>query len=472
VKRIDLDGGPSRTLAPAPNGRGGTWNADDVILFCPGTSAPIYRVSANGTAVRQTTLSTTRHEMSHRWPQFLPDGRHFIYLSRSQDEGLSGIFLASLDSPEVTFVVSTGFGASYAPTGTLLYVADEALMAAPFDVASRRLTDDPRPIVADIATASSFYSAFSVSGDVFAYASRSGFATLAWLGRDGRQLGAALAPGNYVDFQISRDGRYVAVAQIDQHVEFPNLRIVDLKRGTNLVLTTSPATDASPVWSPDGTRIVFRSNRELEHDLYVQSANGGGEARFLKTPTAKYPTHWSPDGKFVVYHSFDDETRFDIWAAPVDHPESRYPLVRTKADETQGQISPNNKWLAYTSNISSRLEVYVQLMTDDGRKWPISVDGGSNPKWSADSRELFYLAPDNRLMSVDVAAAAGAGLEPGTPRALFSLSDVSITRPFLNRWYDVDPTGTRFLVRIPAATVQTAPLTVLVHWSSLPRLWK
>ena len=469
LKRVDLDGGPSRTLAPAPNGRGGTWNANDVILFCPGTSASLYRVAANGTAVPQTALALERHETSQRWPQFLPDGRHFIYLSRSRDEAKSGIFLGSLDAPDVAFVVGTGFGARYSPTGYLLYVADEALMAAPFDVAHGRVTGDPRPIVDHIATASSYYSAFSLSdGDVLAYATRSGFATLVWMSRDGRQLGTALPVGNYVDFRISPDGRNVAVAQIDPRVEFADVRIVDLKRGTNLKLTTSTFTDASPVWSPDGARIVFRSNREIEHDLYVQSATGGDDHPFLKTQAAKYPTDWSPDRTFVVYHTFDDVTRFDIWATPVDHPDRPHPLVRTKWDEMQGQISPNNKWLAYTSNISSRLEVYVQPTVDDGRKWQISVEGGSTPRWGADSRELFYLAPDNRLMSVEVAA--GPRLDPGTPRPLFSLSDISITRPYLNRWYDVDPTGNRFLIRVPAGTVRTLPLNMVVHWTPQARL--
>ena len=467
LKRIDLDGGPARNLAPAPNGRGGAWNTDDVILFCPGTSSSIHRVAANGTSVEQTKLDPARREMSHRWPQFLPDGRHFIFLARTTDEAKSGIFLGSLDSHDLTFIVPTGFGALYVPTGQgyLLYVADEALLAVSFDPAHPRISGDPLPIVDDIATSSSFYGAFSISaGDVLAYSTKAGFAELAWFARDGRRLGTAVPRGNYVDFQISPDGRNLAVAEIEPHVAFPDLRLVDLLRGTNLRLTTSPATDASPVWSPDSSRLIFRSNRDREHDLYVRSANGGGDdAPFLKTATAKYPTDWSSDGRLVVYHTFDDRTRFDIWAAPVENPNEPRPLVRTPWDEMQGQISPNAQWLAYTSNMSSRNEVYVEPTAHNGRKWQISVDGGSNPKWRADSHELFYLAADNRLMSVDIGG--GSELNPGPARPLFPLSGVSVTRPFLSRWFDVDPKGDRFLVRVPTDSVQSLPLNVLVHWS-------
>ena len=463
LKRIDIDGGPARTLADAPNGRGGAWNADDVILFSPATSEVIYRVSAGGGAVQQTVMSSSRRDTSHRWPQFLPDGRRFIYLARSVDDDQSAICLASLDAPGDAIVVRSGFGALYTP-GRLLYVSEGVLFASSFDVAHARVIGEPVALVDHVATSSNFYGAFSASSNgVLAYASSTSQAELAWMGRDGRRLGLVAGPGRYVEFHLSPDSRYLAVAEVEAHSDRADLRLLDLVRGANLRLTTSPATDASPVWSPDGTRLAFRSNREQIHDLYIRPAAGGGEDQlFLKTSAAKYPTDWSPDGSFVVYHTNGKRTQHDVWVVPVDHPDQPRPVVQTEFDEMQGQISRSGRWLAYTSNQSSRYEVYVQPWQPDGRKWQISTDGGSDPKWRADDKELFYIARDGRLMSVDLSTVPT--FDPGTPRPLFPVPDSAPVAPFLSV-YDVQRDGQRFLVRVPTEDRQTHPLNVLVNWS-------
>jgi Tol biopolymer transport system component/predicted Ser/Thr protein kinase len=464
LKRIDLEGGLARSLAPAPNGRGGTWSADDVILFSPDTSNAIYRVSADGGVVQQTMMSSARRETSHRWPHFLPDGRHFIYFARSADDAQSAICLASLDAPGEAVVVRSSFGAIYAPPGHLLYVSDGALLAARFDFAHGRLTDDPVTLVDRVATSSNFYGAFSASNNgVLAYATNASLAELVWIGRDGRRLDIAAAAGRYVDFQLSPDSRYVAIAEVEPHSDRSDLRLIDLVRGANLRLTTSPATDASPVWSPDGARLMFRSNRVDRHDLYVRPAAGGGEDEvFLKTPRGKTPTDWSPDGAFVVYHARDERTLHDIWAAPISHPDQSRPLVQTEFDEVQGQISPSGRWLAYTSNLSSRFEVYVQPLQADGRKWQVSTGGGSDPKWRADEKEMFYIGGDGRMMSVSLRDATA--FDPGVPRPLFPLRAIAVVAPYLSE-YDVQGDGGRFLVRVLTEELQTHPLNVLVHWS-------
>jgi serine/threonine protein kinase len=464
LKRIDIDGGPARPLAKAPNGRGGAWSADDVILFSPGTSDVIYRVSADGGTVRQTVMSVPRRETSHRWPQFLPDGRHFIYFARSADDNQSAICLASLDATGDAVLVRSSFGAVYAPPGKLLYVAEGTLLAATFDIVHSRVSDDPAQLVDHVATSSNFYGAFSASNNgVLAYATSASAAELAWMGRDGRRLGVVAGRGRYVDFRLSPDGRYVAIAEVEPLTDRSDLRLVDTVRGANLRLTTSPATDASPVWSPDGTRLVFRSNRERNHDLFIRPAAGGGEDRLLlQTSAAKYPSSWSPDGSFVVYHANDARTHHDVWAVPIDHPDQPQPLVQTEFDEMQGQISPSGRWLAYTSNQSARFEVYVQPQPADGRKWQLSTDGGSDPKWRADEKELFYIGRDGRMMSVDLNAVAA--FDYGTPRPLFPLRDFAAAAPYLSA-YDVGRDGQRFLVRVPSEDPQTHPLNVLVHWS-------
>ena len=464
VKRVDLDGGPPRVIASAPNGRGGAWSAGDVILFAADAADVIRRVTASGEVVAQTAFS--KADTSHRWPQFLPDGRHFVYFARSADDRASVIRLASLDTGEDRVVVRSGVGAVNAG-GYLLYVEDDALLAAQLDVGRARVIGDPVPIVDHVATSSNFYGAFSAAaqGGVIAYATKASAGELLWVGRDGRRL-ATVARGAFVDFRLSPDQRSLAVAAVEPRSGRADLRLLDLVRGTDVRLTTSPATDASPVFSPDGSRLVFRSNRERIHDLYLRPAGEGEDRIWLKSDTAKAPTDWTRDSGLIVYHAKDERTHHDIWAAPVDHPDQAQPLVRTDFDDVQGQVSPSGRWLAYVSNQSSQFEVYVQPLHGPGRRWQISSGGGSDPKWRADEREIFYIARDGRLMAVDLGARGE--MEPGTPHALFPLHDVAVVAPFPSA-FDVQPDGQRFLVREPIEVLQTLPLTVLVNWSPLVR---
>ena len=462
LKRVDLDGTPPRALASAPDGRGGSANADDVILFSRATTDAIYRLNADGSVVQQTKLSASQGDTSHRWPQFLPDGRHFLYFSRSGNGVPSSIRIASIDGGEDRVVVESGVGAVYG-SGQLFYVSDGALLAAPFDAGRGRLTGGAVPVVSDVAISSNFYGAFSASvNGALAYAMKASTSELVWMARDGRRLGVAAPRGGYVDFRLSPDGRHLAIAEIEQHSGLSDLRLLDLQRGTNSRLTTSPATDASPVFSPDGTRLVFRSNRERGvHDLYLRPFSGGHDELFVSGPVAKSPTDWSRDGSIVVYHADDENTHHDIWAAALADPAHPRALVQTEYDEMQGQLSPSGRWLAYASNQSSRLEVYVQRTDNDSRKWPISTDGGSDPKWNPDEKQLYYIAGDGRLMSVDITSATM--LEPGTPRPLFPLRDVGRLAPYPSA-YEVHPDG-RFLVREPIQDPHTLPLNVVVNWS-------
>jgi Tol biopolymer transport system component len=452
------DRSPTRQTVAAARGTRTT-------LFCSrNTTEGLFSIGADGGVAQRTTLAADRGETSHRWPQFLPDGRRFLFYARS-DEKRSGIYVASLDSTNATFVTRAEYGAVFAPPRQLIFVSDGTLVTADFDVTQVRLTGVPVPITDRVATSSNFYGAFSASfNGVLAYATNTSAAELVWFGRDGQRLGVAAPSGAYVDFRLSPDGRHLAVAEVEPHTRLPDLRLIDLIRGTNTRLTTSPATDASPVWSPDGMRIVFRSNRESVHDLYVRAANDSGDDELLlKSDAAKYPTEWTLDGQFIVYHSTDARTGFDLWAALVGRPDRPRLLVRTEYEEMQGQVSPNGRWLAYTSNFSEHLDVYVEPLFQKGRRWHVSPSGGSDPRWRRDGEELFYVALDGMLSAVNIGS--GSNLDPGQPRPLFRLADSSQqVAPYLSA-YDVDARGERFLVRVPLGSVQTLPLTVLVHWS-------
>jgi eukaryotic-like serine/threonine-protein kinase len=468
LRRIDLDGGPARVLADAPNGRGGTWNGDNVILFAPLSAGALSRVNADGTGVAEQT-SLASGDVSHRWPQFLRDGRHFLYFARNPQQGTDGVYLASLDARGATLLVRSSFAGIYAPPDHVLYVADGTLMARTLDVAHGRLTGEPVPVIPDVGGSSNFYGGFSASANgVLAYARNASAAELAWIDRGGRTLGVAAARAGYVDFQLSRNGRYVAVGQVEPHTDHPDIHVLDLQRGNNSRITSTRETDASPVWSPDATRLVFRSNRARVHDLYVVAPNSPGtDELLLRTDAAKYPTDWSTDGGLVVYHTDTHPRNWDIWAAPVDRRSKPIPLVHTRDDEVQGHLSRDGRWLAYTWFTSAdKPEVYAKALGGDGSHVEISVNGGSDPHWSADGRQLFYVALDGMLMAVAVHATGE--LNPGKPTPLFRIPGMRVAPPYASR-YDVDPTGQRFLVLMPLDDPQTLPLNVLVNWSPTSR---
>ena len=469
LKRIDLDGGPARVIASASSGRGGTWGPDNLILFVPDITNTIWRVNPDGTGLaRQTTFVAERGDTSHRWPQFLADGRHFVFFARSSQAANEGVYLGAIDSPEATLLVESSFGAVSTSNGQLLlYDVDGTLMARFIDVSNARLSGEPIPVAEAVGGSSSFYGAFSASNTgVIAYASGASQAEVDWFDRSGTKRAVAAARSRYVDFQLSPDARYIALAEAEPHTDRPDIEILDLLRGSKRRLTFSRATDASPVWSPDGSTVVFRSNRDRVHDLYLHASDGtGNDQLFLHTTSAKYPTDWAPDGSYIVYHA-GSNPGWAIWMAPVSPRGEPRPLVQAEFGGAQGQVSPDGQWLAYTSFRTSRKpEVFVQAISGEAHQWQISVAGGADPHWRADGSELFYLQPDGMLMSV--AMRPHGTLDPAKPKSLFRLPGIRIAPPYLSS-YDVDPSGTRFLVRVPLESAQSRPLTVLVNW--LPRL--
>jgi Tol biopolymer transport system component len=235
-----------------------------------------------------------------------------------------------------------------------------------------------------------------------------------------------------------------------------DIYLLDLTRGSRQRLTAARETDASPIWSPDGTRVVFRSNRDRVHDLYARTVIGSApEQIFFKSPLFKYPTSWSPNGRSVFFHA-KDGAQWDVWLAPADGPGGARRLIQTPFDEMQAQISPDGRYIAYTSNESSALEVYVQPVDGDGPRWLVSAGGGSDPKWGADRAELYYLAPTGWLMAVKVPVATAA---PEPPRALFRAVPPIVAEPYTSV-YDVARDGSRFLFRVSTEDARTVPLRV------------
>ena len=472
LRIIDVAGGPAQELAPVDNGRGGSWSEDGVIIYAPETEGVVRRVAATGGASSAvTSLDTVAGVKGHRWPHFLPGGRRFLFFGRTTEKDSDeGIYLASLDGGPARLVLNAHSGAAFLPPNRILFVADGTLVSREFDPESGRVTGPQVRVAERVATSSNFYSAFSAaSNGTIAYGPVAMRSDLVWKTRDGRIDGVLGALGQYVDFGISPDGRKVAVTEVDEQSAFADIYVIDLSRGgQKSKITFSRVTDATPSWAPDGQRIVFRSNRQLAHDLYLMDPERrGSEVQFQLSPAGKYPTSWSPDGREIVYHVRRAESGFDVLVAEARPGSAAQPLLDTPSDEVQGQLSPDGRWLAYTSDESNRPEVYVRAKAGGPRK-PVSVKGGIDPKWARTSGELFYIdTASSHLTSVAVSF-RDTDVVLGAPRELFEVRDVSFAAPYLST-YDVSPDGTRFLVREPKEDVRTTPLAVLLNWTTPPQ---
>jgi serine/threonine protein kinase len=482
LKRLDLDGGAPTTLAPASNGRGGTWNADGVIVFAPNIGSPLLRVSATGgPSVAVTTVGP--QQLSHVNPQFLPDGRRLLFRATGSPEG-EGIYLGGLDGSAPTRLVSgTSSGVSriissgvYVPAGWLLWVRAGALTAQQLDLGRRSLTGEPVTLADGVPIDDKGRAAVSVAATgLIAYRTAgTGQRQLTWFDRLGTARGVVGEPDDtLLTPRVSPDGRRVAVSRVVQGNQ--DLWLLDGARASRF--TVDPARDAFPIWSPNGARIVYQSlQRTGIGDLYHKLTGGAGaEELLLSTPQLKTPTSWSADGRFLMYMSNDPQMNADLWVLPMSgHAGDRKPFVflQTPFREAYGAFSPDSRWVAYHSNETGRPEVYVRPFVPPGAtgtaaaatgQWQVSTDGGIMPCWRADGKELYYLSPDGAMMAAPITV-TGSSLEPGSPVTLFRAriygggADIQ-----LGRQYDVTADG-RFLINT-VLTEAAAPITLLQNWN-------
>ncbi|OFV89581.1 MAG: hypothetical protein A3G76_14805 [Acidobacteria bacterium RIFCSPLOWO2_12_FULL_65_11] len=472
LKRIDVSGGSARTLADTAGVDGGTWNRDDVILFKP-TGGPIYGVSAaGGTSSAVTALDDRVGEDSHRLPSFLPDGRHFLYTASARNE--SAVYVGSLDSMDRTRLMSGGGNAKYAQ-GFLLFMREATLMAQPFDADGLTLTGEPTPVAEGVVTGTGVFraGAFSVSDTgalVYATASPSTTSPLVWFDRVGAQIGVLGDQGANGDLEVSPDGTRAAVSVIDPAAanRSSDIWIVDVARRLRTRFTSDPASEITSAWSPDGSRVAFnRARPRTGFDLYRKASNGAGnEDVLLDDASVKYPESWSSDGRFILYAiGVNPATRSsDLWVLPLFGDRKPYPFLQSRFNEDVGKFSPDGRWVAFPSDESGRYEVYVTPFPGPGGKVLISTAGGHWPRWRRNGTEIFYVAPDNKLMAATVNG-QGANFEVGPVKSLFDL------RPGGARYfYDVSPDGQRFLViRRQEQPTSVPPISLVVNWAATLR---
>jgi Tol biopolymer transport system component len=467
LKKVDLSGGQSRVICDAPNGRGGTWNRDGAIIFSADALAGLSRVSAlGGSPVELTKPDPTRFETSHRWPEFLPDGKHFIYLAAnfSGKPEMNAIFLGSLDSPDRRLLVISTANAAYAEPGYLVYLRDKTLVAQPFDRRSYALSGEPHALSDEILFLPQVNRAiFSVSsGDVLVTQPGKGanMSQLAWFDRSGKPAGTVAQPGWYANVRLSPDGRRVAADQTDPDGRNIDVWVHELSRGTVTRLTFDPALDQTPVWSADSQKVLFSSNRGGTFALYLKNADGSGSEQQLVDYGGALANawDWSHDGKYVLVRK-GSELAYLSW------PErTTTALFQAKWTVRGAQFSPDGRWIAYASNETGNMEVYVSPFPSVNGKWQVSNAGGQEPKWRNDGKELFYMSTDGKITAVSVSA--GASFQAGTPVALFQTHR---RQPMSSQdlfSYDVSSDGQRFLIATKLDEPNAAPLSVLLNWAS------
>ena len=463
LKKVDPNGGQPEVICDAGADPGGaTWNRQGVIVFAPNFEGVLYRVPASGgQPIAITEAYKAYDETNHIWPEFLPDGRHFLFLVYGK--GDEGIHVGSLDSKEHHLVLREESTALYVEPGYLLFGRNGVLMVQRFDAKRLEALGEPIRIVDTVESASGGGYTFSVSrnGVLVYFAGRRYNPTqLVWYRRDGTRLKTLGPVGPFREPRISPDGHTVAVSRLESGMEL-SVWLID-SRGVPTRFTFG-SFDLSPIWAPDSDRVIFSSPRDgLPPNLFQKNLTGGSEERrLMHNGIDSIATDWSRDGRYVVYMANELGTNWNVWAMPLTGDQTPQPVLRTQFNEMDGRISPDGRWLAYVSDESGKWEVYVQRFLSPGGKWQISSNGGKQPQWSHDGKELFYVATDQMLMAV--AVHPGLSLDPGTPKQLFQFHGAS---DFLGGSYDVGADGQRFLVSALVGEQASPPLTVVINWTA------
>jgi Tol biopolymer transport system component len=461
LQKVGISGEPPVTICNC-NLYGGTWNRDGVILSTNSTGL-LYRVSATG-GDPKPLWPLAAGEDAQLWPQFLPDGKHYLYLSVSDQPGKTGIYVNSIDSNDRRFVVATDTNAAYAQ-GQLFFTRGDVLMAQPFDPGTLKLSGDPHPVTDHLERSARFRTSlyiatFSASPNgVLAWRSntQSSQGSLQWFDRDGKKLAVVGEPADYSNPSLSPDDSKLAVCIRDPQTRTRNIWVFDLLRGTSTRLTFDPADNINPIWSPDGTRIAFTSDRSGQRNIYWKLADGSQpEELLLGGKEQENVEDWSRDGKYLIYNYGQNPVHLYVLPLADRKP---VPFLTASFNTQEGQISPNGRWIAYISTESGRHEIYVEGFTLG--KWQISVSGGELPRWRNDGKELFYDMGDT-YYAVDVKT-DGPSFSDGIPRTLFQVPTVASSAtggsPFV-----VTRDGQRLLVLEAVQQTVNAPIDVLVNW--------
>ena len=449
LKKTDISGVQSQVICDQVNALGASWNREGVIVF--GSSAGIQKVPASG----GTPVAVTKPgpgEGNHLGPTFLPDGRRFLFVVFS-----GGLFMGSLDGSDRQ-EVSRGVVTAYRLAGEdLLTVRGGALVSQHLDLRTLALTADSTNVLPGGTTT------FSASASVLAYQPRrdGGVHELDWFARTGRPAGTLGDRADYSNVELSPDGAHVATAVLDPRARTRDIWVYDVVRGIRQRFTFGAGEERTPVWSPDGRRLLFNARTTgVAFDFFQKPADGSGrEEPVLVDGISKDALSWSPDERYLLYRATGATTNNDLWVFPAFGERKPFPFSVTPFDEQDGRIAPDGRWVAYSSDESGQMETYVARFPGGGGKARVSTAGGSHPRWRRDGKELFYLSLDNKMIAVDIGNGTD-GLRIGDVRTLFAVH-VPAQAGYA---YDVTSDGQRFLVNTDVGTMP--PLTVVTNWKS------
>jgi serine/threonine protein kinase len=465
LKRISIDGGTATSIGQALTPAGGSWGPDGTILYVPADNGPVIAISESGSDRRRVTPVRS---IAARLPQFLPGGRRFLFYASSGIEP-TGVYAGELGRDEVTHVVGADWPAQYV-AGHLVFVRDSVLYAQRFDANSLQVSGTPQRLADDV-VGGLFAANIAVSDSgTIAYRTGPGGRAgrqLVWFDRAGKRLQSVGDEGGLVSNpSLSLDGHQLAVQRTT--AGNVDIWIIDLRRNVSERLTSNPAVESMPIWSPDGTQIALGQS-VIDGGPGLISVNQPSAIRSLEIAEiagaqgARILTDWSRDGRFIMFKVVNQQHGgIDLWAMPLDGDRKAFPVASAAFDERDGQFSPDGRWVAFESDQSGVSEIYVQPFPGPGRRSRVSTDGGTQVRWRADGRELFYLRPDDTLMAVPVAATGNDIIPIGTPARLFNLA-LAPVRAISRQQYVVSNDGQRFLaVESPAAAVP--PVTLLLNW--------
>jgi Tol biopolymer transport system component len=462
LKRVALAGGPPQVLAEAPSFASGTWAPGGDIVFTPSNRSALLRIRSAGSAPEPLTmLDETRGENSHRYPQFLPDGRRFLFTARSSED--TGIYVGSLDSGDVKRVLTAQSNAVYVEPGYLLFGRDGTLLAQRFDLEKLELAGERFAIAKieqELASALSLFSA-SADGSLVAYAPENLRSTeLRSYDRAGAAIGVVGEPGSYRNPRLSPDGERATVEIADAQTGNRDIWIVDLASGLRTRFTTHAANDWVAGWSPDGSSIAFASDRTPRSSIFLKAVEGSQpeQALFESSTADAFPLGWSPDAHWLAIQlSGGGRARnSDVYLVPMSGDRQPQPFLTTQFFETSAVFSPDGRWVAYVSDKSGADEVYVRSF-DGSIDRRISVEGGDEPIWRANGNEIFFIAPGGRVMAAEVSP--GNALDVGAPRQLFESCLGATTS------YSPHPSGERFFMTCETPAAQRS-IGVIVHWQA------
>ncbi|KAA3632146.1 MAG: hypothetical protein DWP97_11635 [Calditrichaeota bacterium] len=468
LKKVLATGGPALTICDATNGRDGSWNKDDIIIFTPASSGPIHKVSAaGGESLPVTTLDTTKSDITHRWAKFLPDGKHFLFYARtgsgsgSEDDA---ICIGSLDSDSFTRLIPAKSTVEYA-NGYILFQRERSLMAQPFDESSLELTGDAFPIAENVSYVDAWSRAiFTLSENgtlVYRTGEINSGSNLIVFDRTGRELDTLGEQELQGAFSLSPNEQSVCVTMNDLSISNIDLWIRDINRGIKTRFTFDSAFDAGGLWSPDGSHIAFRSDRDKKIGIYIKSVSGVEEARLVFTHDKDiWLDDWTNDRMYLIAGIEISPDNWDVLAISTEQPYDTVSVLTGSYNEYSATVSPNGKWIAYGSDESGKEEVYVTTFPKPSGKWQVSLREGDRPHWSSDGSELFYLDNKDNICVAEVDG-SGSTFKVGKVEILFSVNGV---RP--GNVYEVYNSSQKFLVNQNVNRLATSQIVLVTNWNA------